>query len=128
LKSRLIAMKKLFLLTILFSTLLMMSCRPKDPAILKVFVRSSTNQLVNGARVVVIGDQQSNPPTLEFVDTSYTNSSGFTTVDMDQYFSTSGEENTTGYFDILVKSNNKEATGYTRCRINTTSVETIYLP
>ena len=122
------AMKKLFLLTILFSTLLMMSCRPKDPAILKVFVRSSTNQLVNGARVVVIGDQQSNPPTLEFVDTSYTNSSGFTTVDMDQYFSTSGEENTTGYFDILVKSNNKEATGYTRCRINTTSVETIYLP
>ena len=127
-KSRLIAMKKLLLLTILFSTLLMMSCRPKDPAILKVFVRSSTNQLVNGARVVVIGDQQSNPPTLEFVDTSYTNSSGFTTVDMDQYFNTSGEENTTGYFDILVKSNNKEATGYTRCRINTTSVETIYLP
>ena len=121
-------MKKLFLLTILFSTLLMMSCRPKDPAILKVFVRSSTNQLVNGARVVVIGDQQSNPPMLEFVDTSYTNSSGFTTVDMDQYFNTSGEENTTGYFDILVKSNNKEATGYTRCRINTTSVETIYLP
>ena len=31
-------------------------------------------------------------------------------------------------FDILVKSNNKEASGYTRCRINTTSVETIYLP
>ena len=121
-------MKKLFLLTVLFSALLITSCRPKDPAILKVFVRSSTNQLVNGAKVVVIGDQQSNPATLEFVDTSYTNSSGFTTVDMDQYFDTSGEENTTGYFDILVKSNNKEATGYTRCRINTTSVETIYLP
>ncbi|MDO7610299.1 MAG: hypothetical protein MUQ68_05530 [Crocinitomicaceae bacterium] len=122
------AMKKLFLLTVLFSALLITGCRPKDPAILKVFVRSSTNQLVNGAKVVIIGDQQSNPATLEFVDTSYTNSSGFTTVDMDQYFDTSGEENTTGYFDILVKSNNKEATGYTRCRINTTSVETIYLP
>ena len=121
-------MKKLFLLTVLFSALLITGCRPKDPAILKVFVRSSTNQLVKGAKVVIIGDQQSNPATLEFVDTSYTNSSGFTTVDMDQYFDTSGEENTTGYFDILVKSNNKEATGYTRCRINTTSVETIYLP
>ena len=121
-------MKKLFLLTVLFSALLITGCRPKDPAILKVFVRSSTNQLVNGSKVVIIGDQQSNPATLEFVDTSYTNSSGFTTVDMDQYFDTSGEENTTGYFDILVKSNNKEATGYTRCRINTTSVETIYLP
>ena len=105
------AMKKLFLLTVLFSALLITGCRPKDPAILKVFVRSSTNQLVNGAKVVIIGDQQSNPATLEFVDTSYTNSSGFTTVDMDQYFDTSGEENTTGYFDILVKSNNKEAIG-----------------
>ena len=81
-------MKKLFLLTILFSALMITGCRPKDPAILKVFVRSATNQLVNGARVVVIGDQQSNPATLEFVDTSYTNSSGFTTVDMDQYFDT----------------------------------------
>ena len=121
-------MKKLFLLTALCFSVVLMGCSPKDPAILKVFVRSSTNQLVNGAKVVIIGDQQSNPPTLDFVDTSYTNSSGFTTVDMDQYLNTWGEENTTGYFDILVKSNNKEASGYTRCRINTTSVETIYLP
>ena len=79
-------MKKLFLLTALCFSVVLMGCRPKDPAILKVFVRSSTNQLVNGAKVVIIGDQQSNPPTLDFVDTSYTNSSGFTTVDMDQYF------------------------------------------
>ena len=121
-------MKKPFFFAVLFFCVVLIGCRPNDPAILKVFVRSSTNQLVNGAKVVVIGDQQSNPPTLEFVDTSYTNSSGFTTVDMDQYFNTSGEENTTGYFDILVKSNNKEAAGYARCRINTTSVETIYLP
>lgn len=104
------------------------SCKPKESAILKVFVRSSSNQLMSGAKVVVIGDQQSNPPTLEFVDTSYTNSSGFTTVNMDQYFNTSGPENTTGYFDIVVKHNNKTATGYSRCRVHTTSVETIYLP
>ena len=104
------------------------ACKPKEPALLKVFVRSSSNQLMSGAKLVVIGDQQSNPPTLEFVDTSYTNSSGFTTVNMDQYFNTSGPENTTGYFDIVVKHNNKTATGYTRCRVHTTSVETIYLP
>ena len=104
------------------------ACKPKEPALLKVFVRSSSNQLMSGAKGVVIGDQQSNPPTLEFVDTSYTNSSGFTTVNMDQYFNTSGPENTTGYFDIVVKHNNKTATGYTRCRVHTTSVETIYLP
>jgi len=122
-------MKKLAVVCLLLSAVVVIgSCKSKDPAILKVFVRSSSNQLMSGAKVVVIGDQQSNPPTGAFVDTSYTNSSGFTTVDMDQYFNTSGPDNTTGYFDIVVKHNNKTATGYTRCRIHTTAVETIYLP
>jgi hypothetical protein len=115
----------LFGLFLLFS-----GCEPRDPAILKVFVRSSTNQLINGAKVVVIGDQQSNPPTQDFVDTSFTNSSGFSVIDMDQYFDKyrDGDENTTGYFDIIVKYNNKVGYGQTRCRIHTTSVETVYLP
>ncbi len=122
-------MKKLtFLSFFILALFILAGCQPKDPAVLKVFVRSSTNQLINGAKVIVIGDQQSNPPTLEFVDTSYTNSSGFSVVDMDQYFSTSGDENTTGYFDIIVKYNNKIGNGYTRCRVHTTSVETIYIP
>jgi rRNA maturation protein Rpf1 len=122
-------MKKIFFgICILFVTVIVGSCKSKDPAILKVFVRSSSNQLMNGAKVVIIGDQQSNPATLDFVDTSYTNSSGFTVVDMDQYFDVSGPDNTTGYFDIVVKHNTKTAVGYTRCRVHTTSVETIYLP
>jgi hypothetical protein len=122
-------MRKIYLFVLWVATVaLFTNCDPKEPAVLKVFVRSSTNQLINGAKVIVIGDQQSNPPTLEFVDTSFTNSSGFSVVDMDQYFSTSGDENTTGYFDIIIKYNNKVANGYTRCRVHTTSVETIYLP
>ena len=122
-------MKKIFFgICILFVAVIVGSCKSKDPAILKVFVRSSSNQLMNGAKVVVIGDQQSNPATLDFVDTSYTNSSGFTVVDMDQYFDVSGPDNTTGYFDIVIKHNTKTAVGYTRCRVHTTSVETIYLP
>ena len=120
--------KALFGILFLFILVIIGSCKSKDPAILKVFVRSSSNQLMNGAKVVVIGDQQSTPPTLNFVDTSYTNSSGFTVVNMDQYFDVSGADNTTGYFDIVVKYNNKTAYGKTRCRIHTTSVETIYLP
>ena len=124
-------MRKIYLLAIvLFSLTFFFSCEPKDPAVLKVFVRSSTNQLIGGAKIVVIGDQQSNPATQDFVDTSFTNSSGFTSVDMNQYFDLyrNGNENTTGYFDIIVKYNNKVASGQTRCRIHTTSVETIYLP
>ena len=124
-------MKKLFFIA--FGAILsvsFLSCEPKDPAVLKVFVRSSTNQLIGGAKVIVIGDQQSNPPTQDFVDTTFTNSSGFSSVDMDQYFDLyrDGDENTTGYFDIIVKHNNKVGSGQTRCRIHTTSVETIYLP
>ena len=121
-------MKRILILSFTLTLLIFTGCTSKDPAILKVFVRSSTNQLVYGAKVIIIGDQQSNPATLPYVDTTFTNSSGFTTFDMDEYFNVSGPDNTTGYFDILVKSNTKEAAGYTRCRIHTTSVETIYLP
>ncbi|MFM7662422.1 MAG: hypothetical protein ACKO6A_07135 [Bacteroidota bacterium] len=124
-------MKQFFCLFLGFVILVSFSsCEPNDPAILKVFVRSSTNQLVQGAKVIIIGDQQSNPPTQEYVDTTYTNSSGFTVFDMDEYFDKykSGDENTTGYFDIIVKANNKTAYGETRCRVHTTSVETIYIP
>ena len=121
-------MKKLLSISLTLALLLLVGCTPKDPAILKVFVRSATNQLVYGAKVIIIADQQSNPSSVEYVDTTYTNSSGFTEFGMNDYFENSDVSETTGYFDILVKSNNKEASGYTRCRVHTTSVETIYLP
>lgn len=120
--------KAFHLIIFLISLLIITGCASKDPAILKVFVRSSTNQLTNGAKIIVIGDQQSNPPTMEFVDTAFTNSSGFAVVDMDQYFNKLNDKNAVGYFDIIVKFNNKIAYGYSRCRVHTTSVETIYLP
>ena len=121
-------MKKLLSISLTLALLLIVGCTDENPAILKVFVRSSTNQLVYGAKVIIIADLQSNPSQEEYVDTTYTNSSGFTTFVLDDYFNDDDVIETTGYFDILVKSNNKEASGYTRCRIKTTSVETIYLP
>ena len=121
-------MKKLLSISFALALLLIVGCTDENPAILKVFVRSSTNQLVYGAKVIIIADLQSNPSQEEYVDTTYTNSSGFTTFVLDDYFNDVDVIETTGYFDILVKSNNKEASGYTRCRIKTTSVETIYLP
>ncbi len=122
-------MKTFFkLLSLSLVILISVSCESKDPAVLKVFVRSSSNQLMDGAKVIVIGDQQSNPATLPFVDTVFSNASGFAVVDMDQYFNVSGADNTTGYFDIIVKYNNKIANDYARCRVHTTTVKTIYLP
>ena len=116
--------KGISLVCLLFVLLTLTNCK-KEESILKVFVRSASNQLINGAKVIVIGDQQSTPPTGAFVDTVFTNSSGFTTIKMDDYFASA--DNTTGYFDIIVKYNSKVGFGYSRCRIHSTSVETVYL-
>jgi hypothetical protein len=116
--------KGISLVCLLFVLLTLTNCK-KEESILKVFVRSASNQLINGAMVVAIGDQQSTPPTGAFVDTAYTNTSGFTTINMDNYFASA--DNTTGYFDIIVKYNSKVGFGYSRCRVHSTSVETVYL-
>jgi hypothetical protein len=117
--------KGISLIFLLFVMLTLTNCKKKEESILKVFVRSASNQLINGAKVIVIGDQQSTPATGAFVDTAFTNSSGFTTINMDNYFAST--DNTTGYFDIIVKYNSKEGFGYSRCRVHSTSVETVYL-
>jgi hypothetical protein len=116
--------KGISLVCLLFVLLTLTNCK-KEESILKVFVRSASNQLINGAKVIVIGDQQSTPPTGAFVDTVFTNSSGFSTISMDNYFASA--DNTTGYFDIIVKYNSKVGIGYSRCRVHSTSVETVYL-
>jgi hypothetical protein len=102
-------------------------CENKDPSILKVFVRSSSNALVAGAKVVIVADVSSNPPTMAYVDTLYTNFSGFVTFDMDDFFTVAGPETSTGYFDILAEKNNKLGEGYIRCRKHLTAVETVFL-
>ena len=116
--------KGISLIFLLFVLLTLTNCKKED-SILKVFVRSASNQLINGAKVIVIGDQQSTPPTGAFVDTVFTNSSGFSTINMDNYFASTA--NTTGYFDIIIKYNSKVGLGYSRCRVHSTSVETVYL-
>lgn len=103
------------------------SCKNDDPSVLKIFVRSASNELVDGAKVVVVGDVNSNPPTLPYVDTVLTNSSGFATFNMDEYFDAAGEDNSTGYFDVIVKKNDKEGNEKVRCRVHITTVETIFL-
>ena len=120
-------MKKLLFLPICIGLLILSSCESKDPSILKVYVRNSTNSLVDNARVVVIGDQQSNPATMDFVDTIYTNSSGFATINMDQYFDKlpNSNKNTTGYFDLIVDKDTTSGVGQVKCKSHTTTVETV---
>jgi hypothetical protein len=115
-------------LSLIISTIMMTtSCKNTDPSVLKIFVRSSSNELLEGAQVVVIGDLQSNPPTNAFVDTLITNSSGFVVFNMNNYFDAASEANSTGYFDVIAKKNTKSGSGYVRCRMHLTTVETVFL-
>lgn len=104
------------------------SCKNKEPSAIKIFVRSSSNELVEGARVVIIGDVNSNPPTNTYVDSLLTNASGFAVFEMKAYYDAAGENNTVGYFDVVAKFGTKTVNGSIRSRAHTTAVETVYLP
>lgn len=104
------------------------SCKNKEPSAIKIFVRSASNELLEGAKVVIIGDVNSNPATNPYVDTLITNGSGFAAFNLLAYYEAAGKDNTIAYFDIVVKSGTKTANGYIRSRAHTTAVETVYLP
>lgn len=107
--------------------LVMSACKKKDPSVLKVFVRSANNELITNAKVVIIADVNSDPPTPAYVDTVLTNTSGFASFEMDEFFDALGKKETTGYFDILVKKDLLQGTEYVRCRAHITAVKTVYL-
>ena len=104
------------------------SCKNKNPSVVKIFVRSASNELVNGAKVVIIGNPNSNPPTNNYVDTVITNNSGFAYFNVQPYYDDAGEDNTVAYFNIVVKTATKTAYGDIRSRVHTTAVETVFLP
>ena len=116
----------LFLLTLSLGFL--HSCKNKNPSVAKIFIRSASNQLVPGAKVIIIGDVDSNPETKQYVDTLITNESGFVEFFLDPHFELGDSEYEVAYFDILAKSNvSGEGEGYIRTRIHTTAVETVYI-
>ena len=105
------------------------SCKNKEPSAIKIFVRSASNELVVGAKVVIIGDVNSNPPTNSYVDSVFTNDSGFAVFEMKAYYDAAGESNTVGYFDIVARKGTKvNSDERIRSRAHTTAVETVYLP
>ena len=103
------------------------ACKNNDASVVKIFVRSASNQLLDGAQVVIVGDVNSTPSTMAYVDTVFTNSSGFALFNMDSFFSQAGESNSTGYFDVIVKKNGAQGFEYIRARAHITTVETVYL-
>jgi len=101
------------------------SCKNKEPSIVKIYVRSASNDLVDGAKVVLIGDQNSEPATNQFTDTIVTNSSGFAYFDMQEHFDDGGKDYEVGIYDIIAISGSEMTTGKIRARVHTTAVETV---
>ena len=116
-------------LLLLFSALIITSCKNKDDSIAKIFVRNSNSQLINGASVVIIADVNSDPATPAYVDTLTTNESGFASFDLERLFDKYGKkDDKVAYFDIIVKFDDKQAIGEIKARANITAVETVSLP
>lgn len=112
-------------LVVLSLLIIISSCKSKDPSILKVFVRDENNELLTKAKVVIIGDTKSDPPTIDYVDTNFTDDQGVALFDMEEFFTTSGESVKSGYFNILVKFGEKIAEGRVRVKQHIVSVETV---
>lgn len=120
-------MRNLSYVSMIAMLLILGACKNKKPSVLKVFVRSSNNELMSNAKVIIIADQDSNPPTPEYVDTVMTNTSGFAYFEMEEFYKLLDKKETTGYFDIIAKKDATQGTGYVHCRAHITSVETVYL-
>lgn len=121
---------KLSILAIVAMSLgFLQSCKNKEPSVVKIFVRSASNELVSGAKVILIGDLDSNPPTQAYVDTVITNDSGFAYFNIQEYYDLAGEEeNPVAYFDVIAKTATKQEIDHVRSRVHTTAVRTLYLP
>lgn len=120
-------LKKLGFVSITAMLLALNSCKNKDPSVIKVFVRSSSNELQDNAKVIIIADVNSDPETPAYVDTVMTNSSGFAYFEMDEFFDGLDKDQETGYFDIVAKKDTRQGTDYIKARGHITTVSTVYL-
>ncbi len=119
-------MNRFFTLLLICTALFSLNACKKDPAVAKIFVRSENNQLMTDARVVIIADRINNESNVEYVDTLFTNSTGYVEFFLNDYFSQTGSV-TVGTFDILCEKGNNRGTGIIRCRANNTAVETVFI-
>ncbi|MES2590147.1 MAG: hypothetical protein V4622_14300 [Bacteroidota bacterium] len=116
----------IFLLSLpLFIGFLASSCESKEESILKVYVRDESNDLLPKAKVIIIGNTKSNPATIDYVDTVFTDELGVAVFNMEEFYTLSGKSVNSGFFDVLVKHLEKNATGEIRVKEHITSVLTV---
>ncbi len=113
----------LSLLLVMMSSI---SCESREPSTLKIYVRDENYDLVPDAQVVIIGDTKSNPPTIDYVDTTLADGLGIATFDLEEFFNKSGNAVSSGNFDIIVKYYTKKGEGKVRVKEHIANVQTVY--
>ena len=103
------------------------SCKNKEPSIIKIYVRTNSNAVAPGVKVILIGDQSSDPKTNAFVDTLVTNESGFAEFNMQDHFDEGDKDYDVGYYRVIAKTPTLYGEGYVRARVHTTAVETVFI-
>ncbi|TNE53420.1 MAG: hypothetical protein EP338_12870 [Bacteroidetes bacterium] len=111
---------------VLFLGFMLYSCKKEDTSFVKIYVRNQSEQLLPNAKVILIGDTRAVPPSIDYVDTLFSDNAGIATFDLEQYFDLSGKKVNVGYFDVLIKFGSEQTTGRVRAKRNVTVVETIY--
>jgi len=102
-------------------------CKKEASSIAKIYVRTASNELAASSMVVIIADVTRNESTVSYVDTLYTNSSGYVEFNLNEYYQKVEKKIKTAIFDVICNDGLSEGTGIIRTRANTTAVETIKL-
>lgn len=120
-------MKFYKLLSFLIILGFIISCKSKDPSILKVYVRSNNFILTPGATVRLIGDISEGTP--EYFEEKKTDETGVALFMLDDLFNSADkDQNGTAYFTLYAKDTLESFTSKkVSAKVHLTSVETIIL-
>lgn len=106
--------------------MLFFGCRPKDPSILKIYVRNYDNILEKDAEVIIVLKSENLP---EYFLSTTTNEFGYATFNLDAFFEqfSAKEEKVADFKAHALSVNNKAGDVMVRPRAHLTSSGTIKL-
>lgn len=113
--------------TTLISLIALPGCKPKDPSILKVYVRSNNFILTEDAVVRLVGDISEGTP--EYFEEKRSDASGVALFELDEFFDSYEKgKDKVAYFTVYAKdSSNTYTSGDARARAHITSTASITL-
>lgn len=119
--------KTILSLFIIVASIIVVSCEKDDPSVLKIYVRSSTNSLVQDAEVRIVGDVNKDTP--EYFKERKTNGEGIAVFELDELFEEyEKNDEMVAYFTVYARDTAEFFTlGDAKAKAHLTTSETIIL-